>query len=83
MSSHLEQPVWDGNGGELDPRKATQKELLVALHVKVDSVLIPSARDHETRLRVVEDFKSRIIGAAALGALLVGTLGALIGAHVG
>ena len=40
-----EEPIWDGNGGELDPKKAPQRDLLVALHVKMDQVVIPALRD--------------------------------------
>lgn len=41
MSMDGVEPIWDGNGGSLDPKKAPQRDLLVALHVKVDSVIIP------------------------------------------
>lgn len=52
---HLEEPIWDGNGGTLDPRKATQRDMLVALHVKMDNVVIPKLTELETRMRRQED----------------------------
>lgn len=41
MSDHLDEPVWDGNGGMLDPKVANDHDLLVAIHVKMDKVVIP------------------------------------------
>jgi len=41
----LEGPIWDGNGGTLDPQKAPQRDLLIALHVKMDQVIIPQLKD--------------------------------------
>ena len=79
--SHLDEPIWDGNGGTLDPRKTTQRDLLVALHVKMDNVVIPALRDHEDRVRVLEALKYRLLGAAALAAVMAGLVGALIEAH--
>ena len=35
------EPIWDGNGGTLDPAKATQRDMMIALHVKMDSIVIP------------------------------------------
>lgn len=40
-----QEPIWDGNGGQLDPQKAPQRDLLVALHVKMDSVVIPQLKE--------------------------------------
>lgn len=37
--------IWDGNGGSLDPAKATQRDMLVALHVKMDQVVIPQLKE--------------------------------------
>lgn len=45
---HLGEPIWDGNGGTLDPKKATQRDMLVALHIKMDSVVIPKLTELET-----------------------------------
>lgn len=81
MSSHLEEPIWDGNGGTLDPRKSTQRDLLVALHIKMDTIVIPALRDHEDRMRGLESFKARMYGAAAVLTVMAGLLGALIEAH--
>ena len=57
-----EEPIWDGNGGTLDPAKATQRDMLVALHIKTDQVIIPAlaelkqiVQDHEKRIRDQED----------------------------
>lgn len=44
MSDHLEQPVWDGNGGTLDPKTASDHDLMVAMHVKMDQIVIPQLR---------------------------------------
>lgn len=49
----LPDEVWDGNGGRLDARTTSMRELLVALHVKVDR-LISDVRDHENRIRPLE-----------------------------
>jgi hypothetical protein len=61
--------VSDGNGGQLDSAKATQRDLLVALHVKVDE-LRETSKDHETRLRYTESWISRLPSMAALATLI-------------
>lgn len=44
-----EEPIWDGNGGTLDPAKATQRDMLIALHIKMDQVVIPQLADLNNR----------------------------------
>lgn len=39
-----ERPIWDGNGGALDPATATTRDYLVALHVKMDTIVLPALR---------------------------------------
>ena len=63
--------IGDGNGGRLDPSKITQRDLLVALHVKVDR-LLEDVRDHEERLRRCE---FRLWAIPGVGVVTV-TLGA-------
>lgn len=62
MSDRFKGPIWDGNGGHLDPAQTSLRDLLVALNVKMDSVVIPTladlketVRSHEGRLRKQED----------------------------
>lgn len=55
--------LWDGNGGRLDPRTASTRDLLVALHVKLD-VVMEDVKDHEIRIREVEKHQ---ISIAAVG----------------
>lgn len=50
-----DEPIWDGNGGTLDPAKATQRDMLVALHVKMDNVVIPQLNELQARMRKQED----------------------------
>lgn len=69
---HLDEPIWDGNGGTLDPAKATQRDLLVALHVKMDKVVIPQLADHEKRLRGQENGELTRGQEAAVRAMLQG-----------
>lgn len=45
MNDHLNQPVWDGNGGTLDPKTSSDRDLIVALHVKMDQVVIPRLKE--------------------------------------
>lgn len=45
------EPIWDGNGSTLDPRTASYRDLLIALHTKTDNFILPMLRDHESRLR--------------------------------
>lgn len=47
--------IWDGNGGKLDANKAPQRDLIVALHVKMDSVVIPQLANLNERLRKQEE----------------------------
>lgn len=68
--SVTDSPIWDGNGGTLDPAKATQRDLLVALHVKMDNVVLPMLRDHESRLRDQENGRSTPAQAAVLTAAM-------------
>ncbi len=51
----MSEAIWDGNGGTLDPQKATQRDMLIALHVKVDQVIIPGLRTLETWRRSQDD----------------------------
>lgn len=44
-AGRLEEPISDGNGGVLDPQKTPQRDLLVALHVKIDDVVVPALRE--------------------------------------
>lgn len=37
-----DEPIWDGNGGSLDPKRAPQRDLLIALHVKMDNIVLPA-----------------------------------------
>lgn len=62
--------IWDGNGGKLDAKKTPQRDLLVALHVKMDSVVIPglSALDEWRRRQDSGEFS--IGQAAAVRAVL-------------
>ena len=46
-----DEPIWDGNGGTLDPRKATQRDMLVALHVKMDNIVLPMLKNHDEWIR--------------------------------
>jgi hypothetical protein len=69
--------IWDGNGGTLDPKTATQKDMLIALHVKMDMAL-RNLGDHETRMRAVERFQAKVIGAAATAAALSGAVTAFV-----
>lgn len=62
--------IWDGNGGTLDPKRAPQRDLLVALHVKMDSVVIPKLNDLEERLREQENGRITRGQEAAVRALL-------------
>lgn len=64
--------IWDGNGGTLDPKKAPQRDLLVALHVKMDSVVIPKLNDLETRLRNQENGVLTLGQLAAVRTMLQG-----------
>src|SRR4051812_29418048 len=48
---HLDEPIWDGNGGTLDPRKATQRDMLVVLNVKMDKIVLPMLERHDEWLR--------------------------------
>lgn len=45
MSGRLEEPVPDGNGGTLDPKHSTNRDFLVALHVKLDDVVVPALNE--------------------------------------
>lgn len=69
--------IWDGNGGTLDPRTASQHDLLVALHVKMDNIVVPSLHDHENRIRTTEARISRALGGLAALVFIVGILGTL------
>jgi hypothetical protein len=73
--------IWDGNGGTLDPLKASQRDLLVALHIKMDNIVQPMLTDHEERIRGIESFMFKTLGVAALCALATGLLAALIASH--
>ena len=57
--------IWDGNGGYLDPATATQRDLLIALHTKMDTIVIPSIKDHEARIRSVETWQASTQGGSA------------------
>lgn len=48
---HLDEPIWDGNGGTLDPRKATQRDMLVVLNVKMDKIVLPMLDRHDEWIR--------------------------------
>lgn len=54
--------IGDGNGGTFDTATAKQRDLLVALHVKVDQ-LIGIVTDHESRLRSITSHIDRGDGA--------------------
>jgi hypothetical protein len=64
--------IQDGNGGTLDLTQATQRDLLIIAHIKLDRV-IKDSTDHEARLRVLEKWKYGIpvsaIAAAVAAAL--------------
>jgi hypothetical protein len=94
--SSLPGEIGDGNGGTLDAQKASQRDLLVALHVKVDR-LVDDVKDHDVRLRVVETrievasgaelavdkTKTRIMqGIVLLAAAIIGSLVLLVGQGV-
>ena len=59
-------PISDGNGGTLDPNSATTRDLLVALHTKMDAIVIPALRDYEVRLRSLERFRYAVPSAVIL-----------------
>lgn len=44
-------PIWDGNGGELDPAKLTQRDMQVLMHYKMDRVVLPMLRAHDEWIR--------------------------------
>jgi hypothetical protein len=73
-------PIWDGNGGTLDPQKATQRDLLVALHFKVDYA-VRQLGDHERRIRTVEARVARGLGAVGVFVFLGGVIAAVLGTH--
>lgn len=43
-----DEPIWDGNGGELDPAKMTQRDMQVLMHYKIDKTIIPALKDLQT-----------------------------------
>lgn len=55
MAGAHDKPIWDGNGGSLDPAKATQRDMLIALHVKMDQVVIPKLNDLDSRMKQQEE----------------------------
>ena len=73
-------PIWDGNGGTLDPETASTRALLVVLHYKVDYA-VNTLQDHEDRLREAEARISRGLGAIAVFVFVATLVAAVIGSH--
>jgi hypothetical protein len=55
--SRLPDEIWDGNGGTIDAKNAPLRDLVIALHVKMDDIVIPTLKDHEKRIRGEERFR--------------------------
>jgi hypothetical protein len=55
-------PISDGNGGTLDPQTASTRDLLVALHTKMDLVVLPALADHGGRLKSLEQAADNAAG---------------------
>ena len=72
--------IWDGNGGSLDPATASQRDLLVSLHYKVDYA-VRTLNDHEERIREAESRISRGLGAIAVVVFVATIVAAVIGSH--
>jgi len=75
----MAEEIWDGNGGTLDPAKATQRDMLVALHTKMDNVVVPAlkelrkiAEDHEKRIRDNENGTLTLGQQAAIRTVIQG-----------
>jgi hypothetical protein len=67
----------DGNGGKIPTDDLGVRELTLLNGYKLDT-LLDGQRDHESRIRPLEEFQSRILGGLAVIAVLAA---AFLGNH--